>query len=154
MKAKEGAMTKINWTRVLLGGLLAGVILNVLGYGAFALFLGRKWGVALEAMGRPLHTSLVDILIGIVFYFVVGILAVWFYALIRPRCGSGPKTAIFAGVAFWVLSGLLPTISWGGLRLFSAGLLTMDVLTYLVMVIVATLLGAWVYKEQALGAAS
>jgi hypothetical protein len=51
-------------------------------------------------------------------------------------------------MAFWVLTGLLPTIMWGSLRLFSARLLTIDSLSYLVMVIVATLLGAWVYKEE------
>jgi hypothetical protein len=153
MKAKEGSMGKINWRRVLMGGLLAGAVLNVLGYGAWFLFLGSRWSAALEALGRPLHMSLVDILILIVFYFVLGILAVWFYALIRPRCGPGPKTALFAGVALWVLNGLLPTIAWGSLKLFSAGVLTLDVLTYLVEVIVATLLGAWLYKEEAPGVA-
>lgn len=146
-------MGKISWRRVLMGGLLAGAVLNVLGYAAWVLFLGSRWGAALEALGRPLHMSLVDILILIVFYFVLGILAVWFYALIRPRCGPGPKTALFAGVALWVLNGLLPTISWGSLRLFSAGVLTLDVLTYLVEVIVATQLGAWLYKEEAPGVA-
>jgi len=81
--------------------------------------------------------------------FVLGILAVWLYALIRPRCGAGAKTALFAGLAFWVLTGLLSTIMWGSLRLFSAPPLTIDALSYLVMVITATLLGAWVYKEAA-----
>jgi antibiotic biosynthesis monooxygenase (ABM) superfamily enzyme len=93
--------------------------------------------------------SVSDIVIEIVMDFVLGILAVWLYALIRPRCGAGAKTALFAGVGLWVLTGLLPTIMWGSLRLFSVRLLTINVLTYLVMVIVATLLGAWVYKEQA-----
>jgi hypothetical protein len=149
MKAQEDAMGKINWTRVLYGGLLAGVILNVLGYGAWFLFLGKRWSAGMEALGRPFHMSGSDIVITIVMDFVLGILAVWLYALIRPRCGAGAKTALFAGLAFWVLSGLLPTISWGSLKLFSVRLLTIDVLSYLVMVIVATLLGAWVYKEEA-----
>jgi hypothetical protein len=149
MKAQEDAMGRINWTRVLYGGLLAGVILNVLDWGTWFLFLGKRWSAELEALGRPFHMSVSDIVIEIVMDFVLGILAVWLYALIRPRCGAGAKTALFAGVGLWVLTGLLPTIMWGSLRLFSVRLLTINVLTYLVMVIVATLLGAWVYKEQA-----
>jgi hypothetical protein len=148
MTAKEGSMAKINATRVFLGGLVAGAILTVLGYGAYALFLGQKWSAAMAALGRTMEMSATDIVIMIVFYLVVGILAVYLYALIRPRCGPGPKTALLAGFGFWVLTGLLPTISWGSLRLFPAGLLVQDVLTYLVMVIVATLVGAWLYKEE------
>jgi hypothetical protein len=148
-KAREDAMGKINGTRVLLGGLLAGVIFNVLYYGAAFLYLGKRWSAALEALGHPICMSGLNIAIGIVFDFVLGIFAVWLYALIRPRCGAGAKTALFAGMAFWVLTGLLPTIMWGSLKLFSARLLTIDSLSYLVMVIVATLLGAWVYKEEA-----
>jgi hypothetical protein len=141
-------MGKINWRRVLMGGLLAGVTVNVLGYGAWFLFLGTRWRAALEALGRPLHESLASILVGIISYFVLGILAVWLYALIRPRCGPGPKTAMLGGFAIWLLSGLLPTIWWGP-GLFSARLLTIDVLTYLVIVLVATVLGGWLYKEEA-----
>jgi lysylphosphatidylglycerol synthetase-like protein (DUF2156 family) len=148
MKAREGSMAKINATRVLMGGLVAGAILNVLGYGAYALFLERKWSAAMAALGRTMQMSLGDILVMLVFYFVVGILAVWLYALIRPRCGPGPKTALFAGCGFWVLTGALPTVSWGFMRLFPVGLLVLDVLTYLVMLIVATLVGAWLYKEE------
>ena len=149
MEAREGSMGKINATRVFLGGLLAGLVLNVLGYGAYATFLGRRWGAALEALGQTgVGMSAGEIILMIIFYFVVGILAVWLYALIRPRCGAGVKTALFAGLAFWVLSGLLPAISWGSLKLFSAGLLILDALTYLVMIVVATLVGAWLYKEE------
>ena len=149
MEAREGSMGKINVTRVILGGLLAGLVLNVLGYGAYATFLGRRWGAALEALGQTgVGMSAGEIILMIIFYFVVGILAVWLYALIRPRCGAGVKTALFAGLAFWVLSGLLPAISWGSLKLFSAGLLILDALTYLVMIVVATLVGAWLYKEE------
>ncbi len=147
-------MGKINVTRVFLGGLAAGVVLNVLGYAAYATFLGRRWGAALEALGRTMEMSSAEILIMIVFYLVMGILAVWFYALIRPRCGAGPKTALFAGFVFWILTGLLPTIAWGSMKLFSAGLLILDVLTSLVMLIVATLVGAWLYKEESPAATS
>jgi hypothetical protein len=47
------------------------------------------------------------------------------------------------------LSGLLPTVAWGSMRLFAVSLLTTDCVTSLVILLVATLLGAWVYKEEA-----
>ena len=141
-------MGKINWTRVFLGGLLAGVVLNVLGYAAWAIYMRNAWGLELEALGHPVRESAGLLISSIVFYFVVGILAIWLYAAIRPRCGAGPKTAVLAGFAFWVLSGLLPAILLAPLGLFSASLLALDSLTYLVMVVVGTVLGAWVYKEE------
>jgi hypothetical protein len=142
-------MGKINWTRVFLGGLLAGVVLNVLGFAAWAIYLGNAWRPEMEALGHPVHESAGLIVFSIVFYFVVGILAIWLYAAIRPRCGAGPKTAVLAGFAFWILGGLLPAISLGPLGLFSASVIALDSLTYLVIVVVGTLLGAWIYKEEA-----
>ncbi len=141
-------MGKTNWTRVLIGGLLAGAILNVLGFGAWAVYLGKGWRAAVAALGRPLPESVGFLVLAIVLYFVIGILAVWVYAAIRPRCGAGPKTALLAGLLVWLLSGLLPTISWGSMGLFSVRLVTIDILTYLVILVVATLLGAWLYKEE------
>lgn len=142
-------MGKINWTRVFLGGLLAGVVLNVLGYAAWAIYLRKGWSPELEALGHPVRDSAGFMIFSIVFYLVVGILAIWLYAAIRPRCGAGPKTAVLAGFAFWVLGGLLPAIALGPTGLFSVSLLVVDSLTYLVIVVVGTLLGAWVYKEEA-----
>ena len=142
-------MGKIKWTRVLFGGLLAGVIANVLGLTTWGIYLGKIWSAELETLGHPLPQTAGFLVLGVLLYFVIGILSVLLYVAIRPRFGPGPKTASLAGITFWVLSGLLPTVSWGSLRLFPARLLAIDVLTYLVIVVVATLLGAWIYKEEA-----
>ena len=142
-------MGKINGARVFLGGLLAGVVLNVLGYAAWAIYLREGWSPALEALGHPVRESVGLIVFSFVFYFVVGILAVWLYAAIRPRYGTGPRTAVLAGFAIWVLGPLLTNIMQGSIGLFPVSLLVLDNLTYLVMLVVATLLGARVYKEQA-----
>ncbi len=141
-------MGKINWKRVFLGGLLAGVVLNVLGYATWAIYLGKLYRPALEALGNPIRESVGLYVFVVVMSFVVGILAIWLYAAIRPRYGAGPKTAVIAGIAFWILSGLLASISFGSLGLFPVSLLIIDSLTYLVTVVVATWLGAWIYQEQ------
>jgi hypothetical protein len=86
----------------------------------------------------------------VVLGFLMGILAIWLYAAIRPRYGAGPGTALLAGVAAGLLFGVLPDIGWGlTLRLIPGKVWTADAVFSLVAMIIATLLGAWVYKEQA-----
>jgi pheromone shutdown protein TraB len=123
--AREAVMEKTNRKRVLLGGLLAGVVLNILFYAILAVFdvtgeIGISW---------------------IVFWFITGILSVWLYSAIRPRYGAGSKTTIIAGLAVGILCGLFYSVTASG-GTPVAGLII------LVMVVVATLAGAWVYKEQ------
>jgi len=142
-------MGKTNWSRVFLGGLLAGVVFIVVGWAAYATYLGKLWSSALEALGRPLSAmTFGDYISAIVGSLVAGILAIWLYSAIRPRYGAGAKTAVCAGLFFWALGSLFPSISLGSMGLFSASLLVIDSLTSLVGAIAGTLLGAWVYKEQ------
>ena len=142
-------MGKTNWMRVFTGGLLAGIVFFILGWAAYATYLGKLWSSALEALGHPLSTmTFGDYAFAIVGSLVGGILAVWLYSAIRPRYGAGAKTAVCAGLFFWALGSLFPSISLGSMGLFSANLLVIDSLTSLVGSVVGTLLGAWIYKEQ------
>jgi hypothetical protein len=100
MTVQEDAMGKINGTRVFLGGLLAGVIFNVLYFGASFLYLGKRWSAALEALGHPIPMSGSDIAIGIISDFVEGILAVWLHTLIRLRCGADAKPRYLQALLF------------------------------------------------------
>ncbi len=143
-------MGKINWSRVLLGGLLAGVVFIVLGFAAYAMYLKRLYDPVLETLGHPFSASAGIYVFSIVFSLVIGILAVWLYSAIRPRYGAGAKTALCAGLAFWAFTSLFPNISIGSMGLFPASVLLIDSLTGLVTSVVATLAGAWVYKEQSL----
>jgi LytS/YehU family sensor histidine kinase len=82
--------------------------------------------------------------------FLVMILVIWLYAAIRPRYGAGPGTAALVGVAAGLLFGVFPDIGWGlTLRLIPARVWAADAVSALVAVVIATVLGAWVYKEQA-----
>lgn len=140
-------MGKINWGRVILGGLLAGVVANVLGFAAWYLFLRSQWTPAMEELGRPIQETVATNIFYIVLYLVSGILVVWLYAAIRPRYGPGPKTAVCAGFAFWLIGGLIPIIAWGAFLQFPTGLLATDAVVALVIWVVATVVGAWPYKE-------
>ena len=140
-------MSKMNWKRVFLGGLLAGIVINVLGFAAYYIYLGNLWKPAMEAIGYPMEETVGMYIGSIIGSFVVGILAVWLYAAIRPRFGAGAKTAVTAGFFFWILSGLLPDLSLGSMGMFPANALIIDCITTVVIIVVATLLGAWIYKE-------
>ncbi len=150
-------MSKINLMRVALGGLLTGVVLNVLHYVLNGPILGDQWAAATESLGRGIPEGAgVMILVHHVGYvtwnfviwnFLMGIALVWFYAAVRPRFGPGAKAAVFAGLAVWFVVWLL---GFGGTLL--AGMIpTSGVAITLVwglfQVPIATVAGAWLYRE-------
>ena len=141
-------MGKTNWRRVFLGGVVAMIVIRILGGVAYVLYLEKVWSPALEALGLSTQLSVGVVILTVVRSLGVGILAVWLYSTIRPRYGAGPKTAVVAGLAVWILNVLLPAITLGETGLYPAYVLVIESLTSLVRYIVATLAGAWVYKEQ------
>jgi MFS family permease len=145
-------MDKINWTRVILGGLLAGVVINVVEFVLNSLVLGPQFAAAMEALGKPGGMTAGVTASMVAVGFALGIFAVWLYAAIRPRYGAGPKTAIRAGFAVWLLGYLLMSLFPIVTGLFPAGLMTIALVVGVVELPVATLLGAWLYKEEATAA--
>jgi hypothetical protein len=80
--------------------------------------------------------------------FLVGIFAVWLYAAIRPRYGAGPKTALCAGAAVWGLGYLLAVAGPIALHLFPRHIMAIGLVVGLVEVLVGTVAGAWLYREE------
>jgi hypothetical protein len=142
-------MTSINTTRVVTGGLLAGLVMNV---GEAALH-GGVLGASAQALfdryqvGQP--GSPVPIVSLMLMTFVLGIASVWLYAAIRPRYGAGPGTAIIAGLAVWVIAHLWSGVylGMGFLGLIPPDLAYIPVAWGLVEAPLGTLAGAWLYKE-------
>lgn len=138
-------MGKINWTRVILGGLVAGVIINIFEYVLNGVVLAQNMQAAINALGKQMGGGVLAMFI--VWGFLVGIFAVWLYAAIRPRYGAGPKTALCAGAAVWGLRYLLASVTPIALNLFPARLMVIGLAVGLVEVLVGTLVGAWLYRE-------
>jgi hypothetical protein len=142
-------MAQMNLPRVLLGGLLAGLIMNVGEAALHAGVLGDETGVLYQNLHVPPPTPGIHLGILIAATFLLGITGVWLYAAIRPRFGPGPRTAILAGIALWVMAHL-----WSGVYLGSGypGIIPLS-LAWLpvgwgfVEAILAVLAGAWLYKE-------
>ena len=141
-------MGQINMGRVILGGLLAGVVINI---GEFVLnmaILGTLWNEALQALNRPAFDAGM-IVFFVLLAFALGIMAVWVYAAIRPRFGAGPLTALCAGLIVWALAILYPTGGALPMHLFPRRLLFYTALWEIFELPVATLAGAWIYAEPA-----
>lgn len=138
-------MTKINWARVLLGGLLAGVIINVFEIVWSGIVLREQWQAAMRAINHPLPAAAAWIFA--LEALGMGIAAVWLYAALRPRFGPGPKTAALAGLGYWVIGCALPAVGIGQTGLFPVRLLAITNLGGLVEIVLATLVGASLYKE-------
>ena len=140
-------MGKINLGRVILGGILAGIVMNLSEWLLHDVVMKEQFQGALKALGKNPPDSGAAIFWWNVFAFVGGITAVWLYAAIRPRYGPGPATAARAGVAVWILSCVLMTIVLTNLGLFP--FMPMALIWVLVEDVVATIVGAWVYREAA-----
>ncbi|WP_447977992.1 hypothetical protein [Candidatus Nitrospira bockiana] len=140
-------MKQIEWNRLLLGGLVAGLIIDVVQWLVNGVMLGSDWRQAMQALGKPVQETPA----GSIFYIVLGlgygVLAMWTYASIRPRYGAGPLTALYAGVAVWLLGYCLPALTWMPMGLFPTRLVTIATLIGLVEILIATEVGAWLYQE-------
>jgi hypothetical protein len=142
-------MAGINWPRVLLGGLLAGTVMNAGEAALHAGVLGADAQALYERYGAAQPGSPVPIVSLILMTYVLGTASVWLYAAIRPRYGAGPATAVVAGLAVWVVAHLWSGVylGMGFLGVIPAKLAYLPVLWGLVEAPLGTIAGAWLYRE-------
>lgn len=139
-------MSNINFGRVLLGGLLAGLVLNIGEYLLNDVMLGSQMKdfFSKHNFAEPAGSF---IAIAVVMTFILGIVLVLVYAMIRSRLGPGVKTAIIAGLVSWfgiyVYTGIINGVLFG----VSMNLIGMSIVWGLVEYTVAAIVGAWVYTE-------
>lgn len=141
-------MQPINWTRVLTGGLIAGLVINFSEFVMNAIVLKNDWAQAMKALNKSGDFSVNQIVIFNIIGFLLGIAGVWLYAAIRPRLGAGLMTALTAAVAVWVIGNLLPNMGFIAMDLFPVNLMYIGTGGGLVETLVAIALGAKMYREE------
>ena len=142
-------MQGISARHVILGGLVTGLVINVgetvlNGYLLMPHYADRMmaYGVPESPYSVPIFTT---------YGFLLGIATIWLYAAVRPRFGPGPKTAITVGLFIWLLySGSFANFHFA-IPLFPVDVPLGNLAWGLVELPVATLLGAWIYREPAVG---
>ncbi len=119
-------MNNINFGRVVLGGLVAGLVLNI-----------GEWLLNVKVLASR----------AVALTFVMGIVLVLGYACIRTRLGPGPKTAIIAGLFAWFAvyfySGIINSVFIG----IPSGTIVLLLVWGLVEYSLGAIAGAWLYKE-------
>ena len=141
-------MGKINAGRVVLGGLVAGLVLNVVDYVVNGVWLMNDWNAALTALGKPAMNSS-GIAVFVTLDFLIGIVLVWLYAAIRPRFGAGPRTAAIAGFVMWLLLSVFMGVVQLPDGLFPVKLILAPALVALVSYQIAAMVGGRLYAEAA-----
>ncbi|MFY9609055.1 MAG: hypothetical protein WAU45_10645 [Blastocatellia bacterium] len=140
-------MGKINMGRVILGGLLAGLIINIGEFLLNGVILSKEIEDMMKNLDRPAIGGSA-IAVFVVIAFLLGIAMIWLYAAIRPRFGAGAKTAVCAGLTVWTLAYLYPTIGQSQMGIFPNRLLVIGTVWGLVELSIAAVGGAWLYKES------
>jgi hypothetical protein len=147
-------MGKINWGRVILGTIISGIALDFLEGKVTGMVLDGRMLDELRSRGQLPHFGTGTIVFFVAWGFIIGFISMCLYAGVRPRFGAGPMTAIKVAIAVWVLYGLLPHIGEAFLGIFSMDLMVKFSCLLLLWQVIATLLGAWVYKEGDVAPAS
>jgi hypothetical protein len=142
-------MGNINIGRWIIGGVVCAIILFIVDFIVNGVILMEQWTAAMAALQQPAMGETVgEIVFFAILNLIVGLTAVWIYAGIRPRFGPGAKTAVYAGLATWLIGYLVPNAFFLATGLFPAHLLWTLIIIALIQVPVATVAGAWLYQEE------
>ncbi len=140
----------IRLNRLLLGGLAAGIVGNVIGFIGFGLLLGPRMQAEAAAIAPALQARSMGgaaVATNIAAQFLTGLLLVWLYAAMLPRFGAGLKTAAYAALVVW-LCGLMFRVDWLLFGMMSAGIYTLAAGLALFQVMVSAWVGSRFYRDN------
>jgi hypothetical protein len=101
---------------VILAGLAAGVVMDVLGFVVNGLLLGPRWMDATKALGvDPAKSQLQGVLGWVIMGFVVGLAIAWVTAATQPRFAGGAGAGLRAGFAAWLIRDASLVAAYNGL---------------------------------------
>ena len=141
-------MSPINWTRLIIGGLIASVIAFLTDGFFHERIVVADWLAVYHALGvsGPKHNAM-----GLAYFAVFelgrGFLSMILYVLMRPCCKPGAKTAAVAGIVAWIAFSVTGPAQFIPLGFFSNALWIKVGAFHLVTSIVAAIAGAAVYKD-------
>lgn len=144
-------MQNINIGRLCLGGLVAAVVFFVSDSIVHGLLLSSQWVAIMTALGKSTAgggAGAMDFGYFAIYDLLKGAIAMWLYVAIRPRFGAGPTTAVIAGVATWLLVVPTPMVGLLPMRFFGRRFVALWTMYALIPSILATLAGAWLYRED------
>jgi len=137
----------MNYGSVVRGGLLGGLVWNIVSIVVNVAFLGSRYAILQSQDVYRTDPRLPFLPIHIVQLFILSIALVWLYAAARQRLGPGPKTALMVGLAVGLIGAGphgLAEYSWA----YTGGFVSLcHSVETVAGCALATLAGAWLYKE-------
>lgn len=139
-------MGSINYAKVLTGGLVAGLVMNVLDFILHTYLMKPQFDAVYAARNIDPAVGEAAIPAFIAIDFIFGLLAVFTYAAIRPRFNPGPNTAVIAGLIVGVAASLMAAIFVAD-GFFPWSVWTMASAISTVNCVLGTVAGASLYSE-------
>ena len=145
-------MSRINWVRLFIGGLIASIIAFLTDGFFHERIVGADWMAVYHALGvsEPHHNAM-----GLVYFAIFelgrGFISILLYVLMRPFCRPGAKTAALAGIVAWIAFSVAGPAQFIPLGFFSHALWIKVAAFQFVTSIVAAIAGAFLYKDANAG---
>lgn len=141
-------MYKINWVRVLVGGLVASIILFLTDGFLHERLALAHWQAIYAGLGiaEPKHNAYALVYFAI-FELGRGFISIYLYALMRSCCGPGPKTAALAGIVTWIAFSVTGPAQFIPLGFYSHALWIKVGAFQFITSIVAAVAGAFLYRD-------
>ena len=141
-------MYKINWVRVLVGGLVASIILFLTDGFLHERLVLVYWQAVYAGLGvaEPKHNAYALVYFAI-FELGRGFISIYLYALMRSCCGPGPKTAAYAGMVAWIAFSVTGPAQFIPLGFYSHALWIKVGAFQFITSIVAAVAGAFLYRD-------
>jgi hypothetical protein len=142
-------MSQVNWGRLALGGVIAGIIAFVTDGILHEHLIHHHWEALVKGLNMPQQGHSPTAFA----YFAIyelgrGFVSLFVYAMMRARFGAGPRTAAWAGVVGWVAFSVTGPAQFIPLGFFSDTLWCLAGAYQLVTSVVATIAGAAAYAEK------
>lgn len=139
-------MNRINTARVILGGIVAAIVMNMGEFVLHTFVIKDQMEAAVAARNLPpVGGSAVAVFM--VLGLALGIALVYTYAAIRPRFGPGVGTALCAGALVWFFSYAYPSVGMWAMGLFPTNVTVIGMVWGLVEMLAGSVAGAWLYRE-------
>lgn len=103
-------MSTLNWPRIVLCGLVAGVVFTLL----TAVLVGTFGSAFMAVAGAHAATGDAIAKTGPGLYFATvaaGVWAMWLYAVLRPRFSNNLSAAVAASIAWWIIASV-QSLKW------------------------------------------
>ena len=142
-------MNQVNRGRVIIGGIVGGVVIFLIMGFANHVCMGNMWMQWMAVMGQAMQNG--PRLHSLYFWFaqsiLLGVTGGAIYAGIRPRYGAGGATALGAGFLLWCAAYLAEMLNGLALHFLPHTILAGEAISGLVAALVGTYIAAAIYKE-------